>query len=1231
MDGTVPQLLSKTLRRSNGKEDYDVYRAGLEWSLTDPIIIDSKDDLLSEARWRGRVEPFEHQVRNLINFCRRLPVTLLADDVGLGKTISAGLVASELVARRRVSKILIVAPKLLGQQWKEELEAKFAIPAQLATGRALLDMDSKEEVSAVITTYNSARLYLDRIPQDRFQMLVLDEAHKLRNLYGVDNPPQVALRFRQALQERRFKYVLMLTATPIQNRLWDLYSLLDLLTVARGHENPFGSKALFARNFIADKAKDARHLHPYMRNQFRSIVYGYMSRVRRGDANLHFPDRSVVLQQTTPTSDELRLIDMIREPIQKLNRLAQISILQALTSSPQALAAQLEKSARNGTVPQELAHSVRAVVRTMPISAKLKGLASLVSRLRQEKPRDWRMVIFTGRRETQATIESYLISQGVTVSLINGDTSARNAETLANFRTSPPAINVIVSTEAGSEGVNLQVANVLVNFDLPWNPMIVEQRIGRIQRLASEHAKVSIYNVILAGTFEEYIVGRLMEKLQTISHAIGDVEALLEASGMDDGGDDGIGGFEEQIRRLVLDSLAGKDVEAAARLAEQSIEQAKATLETEEYAINELLGNFDDTRQVGPRAPSLPPISRSMTAAQFTLRGLAVLGARIESKGADTYTCIVDGQKQTISTSELEPEDNRMIRYAPGTAAFERLVSRVTQTGTHDVNDIDAEPRAVVERVSLKWMREFGGQFGELQIIGVTHCFEGNALVRARVTVAHDAYERLVNVRCVNADHRIHKDTARLTPIGHVIEDPAQLGVNQLAIAECVLLDTAIVEFRRFYLERRDMEIAAALQDERKRKKLEDDFTPRLEATIVGLDGIVNREVTVRLSYRLHGGSYASTISIVPCRGSVIAAPELARCLETGTQVPEDCLEHCVISQKRVLRHLLVAADISGRLALPAHVVVCGLSGKRVLSDEVERSAVTGRLTASVLLRTSSVSGRRAEPSNFQTCDFTGSSLLADEKAISDVSGKTFRSDQLARSVVSGKCGHQSEFIVCPETGKIFLPGEGERCAATGKLVVPGLLEECSISKQRVLPSELERSAASGRKALPRYLVRSSVSNLRILGDEALQAADGTYCSMGESRPCVWSGRRFHPTDIRTCAISGISFHVHFATSNLPVRLLPLVKLLDNSVSQQDEVALWPKFAQAATVLLRSKVKIEAATLAPDGRHLAVAAELRTYLGLRVQHVGFVSSKDGQVIGRIAIGKRNATGWKVSS
>ena len=213
-----------------------------------------------------------------------------------------------------------------------------------------------------------------------------------------------------------------------------------------------------------------------------------------------------------PTAAELELIKVIAKPIQKLNRLAQISILQALTSSPHALMAQLTNMARNGTVPQELAAAVVSIVTGMKTSTKLNGLRALIDQLTRQNPERWRMVVFTGRLETQTTIQAFLEERGLKVGIINGTSGQRNQDTIVRFWKNPPACHVIVSTEAGSEGINLQVANVLVNFDLPWNPMIVEQRIGRIQRLASEHASVSVLNIILKGTFEEYIVGRLMEK-----------------------------------------------------------------------------------------------------------------------------------------------------------------------------------------------------------------------------------------------------------------------------------------------------------------------------------------------------------------------------------------------------------------------------------------------------------------------------------------------------------------------------------------------------------------------------------------------------------------------------------------------------------------------------------------------------------------------------------------------
>ncbi len=104
MPSSSQEVQTKPLRRAKEPGEFDVYCAGLEWSLVDPIIINDRNDLKSAPRWRERVKPFQHQVTNLITYCRRLPVTLLADDVGLGKTISAGLIASELISRRKLSQ-----------------------------------------------------------------------------------------------------------------------------------------------------------------------------------------------------------------------------------------------------------------------------------------------------------------------------------------------------------------------------------------------------------------------------------------------------------------------------------------------------------------------------------------------------------------------------------------------------------------------------------------------------------------------------------------------------------------------------------------------------------------------------------------------------------------------------------------------------------------------------------------------------------------------------------------------------------------------------------------------------------------------------------------------------------------------------------------------------------------------------------------------------------------------
>jgi len=1227
----VPKLQTKNLRRAPDAAAYQLYRAAQEWDLVDPILIQDRQDLKSEHKWRDHIEPYRHQVQNLITFCRRLPVTLLADDVGLGKTISAGLVASELMSRNRISKFLVVCPKLLMPQWKEELESKFGIPGVCATGKELLQAELPEGGGAVITTYQSARMYLNALGQAGFEMLVLDEAHKLRNLYGAYQAPQVAQQFREVLANRMFKYVLMLTATPIHNRLWDIYSLVDLLAVARGHQNPFGTEGIFARTFIADGRMEARHLNPQMREAFRSVVYGYMSRIRRADANLHFPERIVQLHRVNPSAEELELIRLIAGPIQNLNRLSQISILQALISSPHALLAQLKQMARNRTIPDGLAESVEQVVGRIRVTAKLQGLGTLVDQLKAEQPDRWRVVVFTTRRETQTTIEAFLGERGISCGLINGDSGERNQRTIARFKKPVPEIHAIVSTEAGSEGLNLQAANVLVNFDLPWNPMIVEQRIGRIQRLASEHASVCIVNIILRGTFEEYIVGRLMEKLQMAAHAIGDIEAILEASGVDEEEEDGSAdgtAFAEKIRELVVASLGGKNVEAATRLAEKSITDAKVELESQEKNIDAMLGGMDEDRDTIPY-PNLPRATKSMEPDVFVLTALASLGTAFRPEAEGVYVSQHDGRVDRICFNEAHASN--AVLYRPGTPAFSRLTTRIAANPFHRVQDVDEKPAARAEAMAREWVDTFGGNFRRAHVQGVERSFAGTAVVRVRATVGHDSYERLVDVAIPPDEHWVPAGVTGASPIADPLKNPEAVGLDPAVVVQKAMQDEGVAEFCRFYLDRRKQELEAAGSDPRKRKKIQDDFTPQLEAFLVGLQGTVQRRLQVNGTFDFGSEPpYESVIAVIPAENRMARSPELSRCSRTQKLAPLDCLGRCEVSGVPALKHLLEKSEESGRVALPEFMETCAATGKRAVRDELEESAVSKQRVMKSLLKTSGLTGKRAEPQFFGKCEFTGIEVLEDELATSQVSGKKYRADRQQRSVVSGKPGYAEEFSLCSETSHPLLPEEGEKCEVTGKLVVPGILERCEVSGKRALPRELEKSVATGKKALKQFFVSSSISGARFLPGEGIVSAAGKHCLEKEAKLCAWSSRKCHPDDLRTCQLTRVTAHFEYMTSNGGIRLEPLLNLLNGLQSKSDKQELWVRVVEDISRVLDGRSLVEAAVSSPGGDHLAVSLETKSWLGLKTRQAGFLYSiRDRAPVGRVVLGKREAEGWEL--
>jgi hypothetical protein len=283
-----------------------------------------------------------------------------------------------------------------------------------------------------------------------------------------------------------------------------------------------------------------------------------------------------------------------------------------------------------------------------------------------------------------------------------------------------------------------------------------------------------------------------------------------------------------------------------------------------------------------------------------------------------------------------------------------------------------------------------------------------------RATVGHDSYERLVEVTCAPEEHRADAVRSGLYKLTDVIENAQHLGIDTERLGDAAGRDPGIAEFCRFYIERRAQEVKAAGGDARKRKKLEDDFTPRFELTVVALEGKMHREVTTEAQYRFGDTPpYLSRLTMVPHTGEHIGAPELGRCESSGQSAPRECLGRCGMTGAEVLHHLLVPSEFSTRRALPEHTLRCSLSGKRILLDEAELSAITGNAVERSLLKTCPLTGKRAEPEHFGRCEFTGAEVLNTELAVSDVSGRRYRLDQQLRSAVSGKAGHKEEFLFC--------------------------------------------------------------------------------------------------------------------------------------------------------------------------------------------------------------------------
>jgi SNF2 family DNA or RNA helicase len=470
---------------------------------------------------RLRFEPFDYQLRAAGAVLRRMRGrAILADEVGLGKTVEAGLVISELRLRRLARRVLVLAPTGVLEQWREELDRKFALPSELATS-AWSGGSSEGDEPILLASLAAARRppLRDAIAGERWDLVVVDEAHRVRN------PRSASGRLVRSLSSR---YLLMLTATPVENRLDDLFQLVSMVTpgllgtaqqfrARHGPTSPVtaaGSAGSAGSGSSAGQPGGVRDL-----SELRSRLSGVMVRHRRSEVALMLPRRLAHTIRVNPTPEEADLYRLLSDRVRSEGRTAAPSHRLALQaaqrlagSSPSLTAALLGKLGWDDL-------AVRAAALGPP--GKARVLLDLLGRHAQQGER---VIVFTAFRPALDELAALLERAGIRAAVYHGGLRRADKErAIEQFRTDVP---VLLATESAGEGRNLQFCHVMVNFDLPWNPMQIEQRLGRIHRIGQTH-EVLLTNLVSRGTVEDRMLGVLEAKINLFELVVGELDMIL--------------------------------------------------------------------------------------------------------------------------------------------------------------------------------------------------------------------------------------------------------------------------------------------------------------------------------------------------------------------------------------------------------------------------------------------------------------------------------------------------------------------------------------------------------------------------------------------------------------------------------------------------------------------------------------------------------------------------------
>jgi SNF2 family DNA or RNA helicase len=464
--------------------------------------------------------PFDYQINAARTALRRMRGrALLADEVGLGKTIEAGLVIKEYLMRQLAHRILVLTPPGLVEQWQEELSVKFGLDNFIThTDHTFRKekLNAWEQFPMVIASIATARLAKNRqvIEAIPYDLIVIDEAHHLKNRSSV------TWKFVNALQKR---YILLLTATPVENSLDELYNLITILKPGL-----LSTPRAFSQKFVVRGDPRA----PKNRGLLRDLLADVMVRHTRSQVDVQLPPRRATTIRLQPTIEErdfyqavsafVRQNYIVDDQQKAVSRFILQTIQREAGSCIQATLPTLDKLA---TKNQAQSEAISHLVEQAHLVQKWTKADALEKLLRVGAAAKDKVIVFTQFRATLSLLAQRL-SPWLGDDLViyhGGLTIDQKQAAIAHFEQDA---RVLLSTEAAGEGRNLQFCRIMINFDLPWNPQRIEQRVGRIHRIGQD-VPVEIFNLATEGTIEDYMLYILDQKLNMFELVIGEVGIIL--------------------------------------------------------------------------------------------------------------------------------------------------------------------------------------------------------------------------------------------------------------------------------------------------------------------------------------------------------------------------------------------------------------------------------------------------------------------------------------------------------------------------------------------------------------------------------------------------------------------------------------------------------------------------------------------------------------------------------